>query len=94
MSRSRPARSAPSPPFPARRSTPPSPRSPQLQTPEQFRNIILKTSPDGAVVHLSDVARVELGGDNYAIISEMNGYPAAGIAILPAPGANALEAGG
>jgi multidrug efflux pump len=63
----------------------------ELQTPDQFRNIILKTSPDGAVVHLSDVARVELGADNYAIISEMNGYPAAGIAILPAPGANALK---
>ena len=63
----------------------------QLQTPEQFRNIILKSTPDGAVVHLSDVARVELGGDNYAVISEMNGHPAAGFAIMPAPGANALK---
>jgi multidrug efflux pump len=63
----------------------------QLQTPEQFRNIILKTTPNGAVVHLSDVARVELGGENYAVISEMNGYPAAGFAIMPAPGANALK---
>ncbi len=63
----------------------------QLQTPDQFRNIILKTTPDGAVVHLSDVARVELGGDNYAVISEMNGHPAAGFAIMPAPGANALR---
>ena len=63
----------------------------QLQTPEQFRNIILKTSPDGAVVHLSDVARVELGADNYAIASQMNGRPASGIAILPSPGANALK---
>ncbi len=63
----------------------------QLQTPEQFRDIILKTTSDGAVVHLSDVARVELGGDNYAVISEMNGHPAAGFAIMPAPGANALK---
>ncbi|MES2255088.1 MAG: efflux RND transporter permease subunit [Pseudomonadota bacterium] len=63
----------------------------QLQTPEQFRDIILKTNPDGAVVHLSDVARVELGGDNYAVISEMNGHPAAGFAVMPAPGANALK---
>ncbi len=63
----------------------------QLQTPDQFRNIILKTTPDGAVVHLSDVARVELGGDTYAVISEMNGHPAAGFAIMPAPGANALK---
>src|ERR1700761_9072977 len=45
----------------------------QLQRPDQFRNIILKSSPDGAVVHLSDVARVELGADTYAITSFMNG---------------------
>src|SRR5579863_3605125 len=63
----------------------------QLQRPEQFRNIILKASPDGAVVHLSDVARVELGADTYAIASYMNGMPAAGFAIMPAPGANALK---
>ncbi len=63
----------------------------QLQRPEQFRNIILKTTPNGAVVHLSDVARVELGTDNYGIVAQMNGHPAAGIAITPAPGANALK---
>jgi len=63
----------------------------QLQRPEQFRDIILKSSPDGAVVHLSDVARVELGADTYAIASFMNGMPAAGFAIMPAPGANALK---
>jgi multidrug efflux pump len=63
----------------------------QLQTPQQFRNIILKTSPDGAVVHLADVARVELGEDNYAITAKMNGMPASGIAITPSPGANALQ---
>src|SRR5215469_3733536 len=63
----------------------------QLQRPEQFRDIILKSSPDGAVVHLSDVARVELGADSYAVASFMNGVPAAGFAIMPAPGANALK---
>ena len=63
----------------------------QLQTPEQFRNIIVKSSLDGAVVHLSDVARVELGTDNYGIVGRMNGHPAAGIAITPAPGTNALK---
>ena len=63
----------------------------QLQTPEQFRNIVLKTTPTGAVVHLSDVARVELGADNYAITGRMNGLPASGIAITPAPSANALQ---
>jgi multidrug efflux pump len=63
----------------------------QLQTPEQFRKIIVKATPDGAVVHLSDVARVELGTDNYGIVGRMNGHPGAGIAITPAPGTNALK---
>ncbi|HJT43816.1 MAG TPA: efflux RND transporter permease subunit [Rhizomicrobium sp.] len=63
----------------------------RLQTPEQFRNIILKTSPSGAVVRLGDVARVELGAETYAIASLFNGYPAAGIPINLAPGANALK---
>ncbi|HEY8255662.1 MAG TPA: efflux RND transporter permease subunit, partial [Rhizomicrobium sp.] len=63
----------------------------RLQTPEQFRNIILKTDPSGAVVHLGDVGRVELGADNYGITSLFNGYPAAGVAIMLAPGANALK---
>ncbi|MEI7790495.1 MAG: efflux RND transporter permease subunit [Alphaproteobacteria bacterium] len=63
----------------------------RLQTPEQFRNIILKTAPSGAVVRLADVARVELGAETYAIASLFNGYPAAGIPINLAPGANALK---
>jgi multidrug efflux pump len=63
----------------------------QLQTPQQFRDIVLKTTLDGGVVHLSDVARVELGADSYAITAKMNGMPASGIAITPAPGANALK---
>ena len=46
----------------------------RLQTPEQFRDIILKTAPSGAVVRLGDVARVELGADTYAITSLFNGY--------------------
>jgi multidrug efflux pump len=62
----------------------------RLQTPEQFREIILKTNPNGAVVKLGDVARVELGADSYAITSLFNGHPAAGVAINLAPGANAL----
>ncbi len=63
----------------------------QLQTAEQFRDIILKSAASGAVVHLSDVARVELGGDSYASTSLMNGRPASGLAITPAPGANSLK---
>ena len=63
----------------------------QLQRVDQFRNIILRTAANGAVVHLSDVARVELGGDSYASTSLMNGRPASGLAITPSPGANALK---
>jgi multidrug efflux pump len=63
----------------------------RLQTPEQFRNIILKTSPTGAVVRLGDVARVELGAETYSIASLYNGYPAAGMPVMLAPGANALK---
>jgi multidrug efflux pump len=63
----------------------------RLQTPQQFRDIILKTSPSGATVRLGDVARVELGAETYAIASLYDGYPAAGIPIMLAPGANALQ---
>jgi multidrug efflux pump len=63
----------------------------RLQTPEQFRQIILRTNPDGSVVRLSDVARVELGSDSYDQISLMNKMPASGIGIRLAPGANALK---
>ncbi|HEY2034251.1 MAG TPA: efflux RND transporter permease subunit [Rhizomicrobium sp.] len=62
----------------------------RLQTPAQFRNIVLKSSTSGALVRLGDVARVELGAQSYAVVSRMNGRPAAGIAIQLAPGANAL----
>ncbi|HEY9109842.1 MAG TPA: efflux RND transporter permease subunit, partial [Roseateles sp.] len=62
----------------------------RLQTPEQFRNIVLKTAADGATVHLRDVARVELGAENYATVSRYNGKPAAGVAVKLATGANAL----
>lgn len=62
----------------------------RLETPEQFRNIVLKASQGGAIVRLRDVARVELGAQDYSVVSRMNGKPAAGIAIFLAPGANAL----
>ncbi|MDE0878644.1 MAG: multidrug efflux RND transporter permease subunit [Sphingomonas bacterium] len=63
----------------------------RLQTPEQFANIILKTQPSGATVTLKDVARVELGAESYAARSRVNGHPGAGIAVLLAPGADALK---
>ena len=62
-----------------------------LQTPEQFRDIVLKTATTGATVRLSDVARVELGNENYGFVARENGKPAAGIAIQLAPGADALQ---
>jgi multidrug efflux pump len=63
----------------------------RLQTPDQFRNIIVKSDPSGARVLLSDVARVELGADNYSATIRINGHPGAGIGIFLDPGANALS---
>jgi multidrug efflux pump subunit AcrB len=62
----------------------------RLQTPEEFRQILLRTNPDGSVVRLGDVARVEIGAETEAYISRYNGHPATGLAIKLAPGANAL----
>ncbi|MGZ3312825.1 MAG: efflux RND transporter permease subunit [Caulobacteraceae bacterium] len=63
----------------------------RLQTPEQFRNIVLKGAGTGAVVRLKDVARVELGNENYNFLARLDGKNAAGLAINLAPGANALK---
>jgi multidrug efflux pump len=66
----------------------------RLSTPAQFANIVVKTQPDGSAVHLSDVARVELGAENYGIVSRINGHPGAGIAVSLSPGADALTTAG
>ncbi len=63
----------------------------RLTTPEQFRKIIIKTKTDGSRVLLQDVARIELGSENYGVISRLNGHPAAGIGVNLAPGADALQ---
>lgn len=63
----------------------------RLQTPEQFRNIILKSATDGSLVRLSDVAKVELGAESYTTSATYNGMPAAGLAISLATGANAIN---
>ena len=63
----------------------------RLSTPEQFREIVLKANSDGSIVRLSDVARVELGQDSYTTSAELDGHPAAGMAIQLATGADALE---
>ncbi|WP_436194099.1 efflux RND transporter permease subunit [Pseudorhodoferax sp. LjRoot39] len=62
-----------------------------LQTPQQFRDIIVKHASGGATVRLSDVARVELGSESYDSVTRLNGHPASGIAVMLAPGANALS---
>ncbi|AXY56034.1 multidrug efflux RND transporter permease subunit AdeJ [Acinetobacter chinensis] len=62
-----------------------------LTTPEQFKNIFLRNTSDGAQVRLGDVARVELGADTYQFDSKYNGKPAGGVAIKLATGANALD---
>ncbi|MDD0844462.1 efflux RND transporter permease subunit [Pseudomonas sp. Gutcm_11s] len=63
----------------------------RLQTPEEFRNILLKVNRDGSQVRLGDVAKVELGGENYSINAQFNGLPASGLAVKLATGANALD---
>jgi len=63
----------------------------RLQTPDQFGKIILKSDEGGAVVHLSDVANIELGSESYNVMSTFNGKPAAGIGVELASGANALQ---
>ncbi|MBB3281572.1 efflux RND transporter permease subunit [Mitsuaria sp. BK037] len=63
----------------------------KLQTPEQFRNIVLRVQPDGSALRLKDVARVELGRDSYTTNVRSSGVTAAGMAIVPASGANALK---
>ena len=63
----------------------------RLSTPEQFRAIILKTQSDGSKVTLGQVARVEIGSENYTTIARLNGHPASGVGVNLAPGADALK---
>jgi multidrug efflux pump len=63
----------------------------RLQTPEQFRSIILKSNTDGSVVRIDDVATVELGAKSYIANGFYNGKPATGVAVSLATGANAIS---
>jgi multidrug efflux pump len=63
----------------------------RLQTPQEFRDIVLKTNTDGSAVFMRDVARVEMGQDSYNLAVRFNGHPAGGLGIKLAPGANALD---
>jgi HAE1 family hydrophobic/amphiphilic exporter-1 len=62
-----------------------------LNTEEQFRNIVVKTNTDGSAVYLRDVARVELGSFNYALTAKMNGKVSSLMGIFQSPGGNAVQ---
>ncbi|MEJ0015773.1 MAG: multidrug efflux RND transporter permease subunit [Acetobacteraceae bacterium] len=63
----------------------------RLVTPEQFGAIVIRANPDGSVLRLSDIARVELGAANMDSESRLNGNPAVSIGLYLAPGANAVQ---
>ena len=62
----------------------------QLESPEEFGAIVLRANPDGSVVRLRDVARIEVGGLSYSYATRLNGRPAAAVAVQLAPTGNAL----
>ncbi|MCX6632963.1 MAG: efflux RND transporter permease subunit, partial [Candidatus Solibacter sp.] len=64
----------------------------RLVTPEEFGQIVIRANRDGSVLRLGDVARVELGAENYNIKGRVNGHPAAVIVAFQLPGSNALDA--
>jgi len=63
----------------------------RLTSPEQFENVVIREAPDGGIVRVKDVARVELGAQDYSILNRFNGQPAAGIAVYQLPGSNAVQ---
>ncbi|MBJ3591898.1 efflux RND transporter permease subunit [Salmonella enterica subsp. enterica serovar Saintpaul] len=63
----------------------------RLKDPDEFGKVTLRVNSDGSVVHLKDVARIELGGENYNVVARINGKPASGLGIKLATGANALD---
>jgi hydrophobic/amphiphilic exporter-1 (mainly G- bacteria), HAE1 family len=66
----------------------------RFETVDQFRQVIVKATPDGRLVRLDDIARVELGARDYVTNSYLNGKPAVALAIFQRPGTNALAAAG
>jgi len=64
----------------------------RLRTPEEFGEIVLKTGANGEIVRLSDVARIELGANDYTLRGQLDDYPSGIIGVFQAPGANALAA--
>ena len=64
----------------------------RLETPEEFAKIVLRANPDGSMVRLADVARIELGSQTYANVGRLNGKPGAILALYQLPGSNAIAA--
>ena len=64
----------------------------RLRTPEEFGDIVIRESADGGVVRVKDVARVELGSQDYTWLTRLNGQPSAIVGIYQLPGSNAVEA--
>src|SRR5207244_855720 len=64
----------------------------RLISPEEFGQIVVRETPDGGVVRVKDVARIELGAQDYSIVSRLNGKPSAIVAVYQLPGSNAVDA--
>src|ERR1700694_39710 len=63
----------------------------RLTSPKQFEDVVVREAPDGGIVRVKDVARVEMGTKDYIIVSRLNGQPSAIIAIYQLPGSNAVQ---
>jgi hydrophobic/amphiphilic exporter-1 (mainly G- bacteria), HAE1 family len=64
----------------------------RLTSPEEFGQIVVRESPDGGVVRVRDVARIELGAQDYSVAGRLNGNPSAIVAVYQLPGSNAVDA--
>src|ERR1700726_4374419 len=63
----------------------------RLSSPKQFENVMVREAPDGGTVRVKDIARVELGAQDYSIVSRLNGKPAIVIPVYQLPGSNAVQ---
>src|SRR6266568_2831112 len=64
----------------------------RLTSPEQFGEVVVREAPNGGIVRVKDVARIELDTDDYSIVSRLNGKPSAIVAVYQLPGSNAVQA--
>ena len=64
----------------------------RLTTPEEFEQIVVRAAPDGGIVRVKDIARVEMGAQDYTVTSHLNGNPSALVAVYQLPGSNAVQA--